>query len=206
MQIKIAEGEYEYTRPPLKPWLLLEDKRVNLTEAITAQDRVIVADCLVEFLSFALKIPKETLCLCPWYEVASAYTYISTLNSPKFDFPFLNSNVKYKKEIWDYKGRTWYIWANIFARKYNWNLDLIAELDVDDAIALAQEIAVDDQLDKEWKWMTSEIAYQTKEGFKPLDRPNWMKYAELNKEIPMLKIRKDLMPSGIIIRFTPPTD
>jgi len=199
--IKIDGDEYEYTRPSLKLWLTLEDQRVELHKAVVAHERANTSKYLVSIVSTALSISEETLCLCPWYEIAIAYKLISFTNLPRYDFPFLNSKVQDKKEAWDYEGRTWYIWSNIFADKYGWDLKTISELDVDDAIALAQEIAVDEQLEREWQWITSEIAYQTKDGFKPLERPDWMRYNKAQREIPILKIRKDLMPSGVIIRY-----
>ena len=201
MTIKINEVGYEYTRPPLKQWLTLEDERVKLSKAVEIHDRENVAKQLVSVVSTALSVDKETLYLRPWYEVAIAYQTIALLNMPRYEFPFLTSKVKDKKDAWDYEGRTWYIWANIFANKYGWDLKTVSELDVDDAIALAQEIAVDEQLEREWEWMTTEIAYQAKEGFKPLERPDWMRYTKMQQEIPVLKIRKDLMPSGVIFRY-----
>lgn len=206
MQITINEGEYEYTRPHLKQWLVLEDLRIKLGQAVIAHDRENTVKYFISIVSIALSITEETLCLCPWYEIAIAYKIIFRTNLLNYDFPFLNLSVKDKKEAWDYDGRTWYVWSNIFASKYGWNLETIAELDVDDALALAQEIAIDEQLDREWQWASSEIAYQTKHGFKPLDRPDWMRYAQLRDEIPVLKIRKDMIPSGVIIRFTVPPD
>ena len=201
MKIKLNEVEYEYTRPPLKKWLAIEDMQAKLREAVEIHKTESVAKHLVSVVSTALSIPEEEIKERPWYEIGVAYLSINVINIIKYDFPFLNSKVKDKKEVWDYEGRTWYIWAHMLANRYGWNLETIAELDVDDAIALAQEIAVEDQLDKEWRWMTTEIAYQTKDGFKPLQRPDWMLYSKGQQIIPIVKIRKDFMPSGVVIRY-----
>lgn len=203
MKIKIGEGEYEYTRPPLRKWLALEDERVNLYNAIASRNIENIAQSIISAVSFALDIPNKKLENRPWYEIGSALLIIFSANTPKFDFPFLRAKIQDKKDTWDYQGRTWYIWVDLFAERYGWDVETIANLDVDDAIALAQETAVDHQLEKEWDWMTSWVAYQGENGFKPLDRPSWM---ASNREpfIPKkMKIRKEFMPVGIIVRFSP---
>ena len=205
MTIKIDGVEYEYTRPPLKKWLALEDIRAKLHKAVEAHETQNVSKYLISVVSTALSIPEETLLERPWYEVAIAYLTISVNDMPRYDFPFLRTKIKDRKEIWDYEGRTWYVWAHMFSEKYGWKLDYISELDVDDAIALAQEISIDEQLEREWEWMTAEIAYQAKDGFKPLERPDWMRFTKA-EPVKMFKIRKDFMPSGIIIRDQTITD
>jgi len=89
----------------------------------------------------------------------------------------------------------------MLAKEFGWNCEYIAELDVDDAIALAQEIAVGDQIEKEFQWAISEVPYQTKDGFKPLDRPKWMLYNTETSPIKKTKIRKEFMPVGAIVKF-----
>lgn len=195
MKIQINKVEIEYTRPKLKTWLMLQDQQEFVREAV--EKRNDVAKHIVSFISTALCIPEEELSNLEWDEVASAYVTILSLNVIKIKFPFLNSKTKNKQEIWDYKERTWYIWAHLFAKEYGYSLEYIADLEIEDAVGLAQEIAVEDQLSREWEWMTSEIAYQAKDGFKELPRPSWMLYNGKEKIIPKLKIRKDLMPVGI---------
>lgn len=199
MTIKIAEDEYEYTRPPLKKWLALEDIRAKLHKAVEAHETNNVGNYLISVVSTALSISEEDIKERPWYEIAIAYLTIAFTDMPKYEFPFLRTKVDDRKEIWDYEGRTWYVWSHMLAGKYGWELDVIENLDVDDAIALAQEIAIDEQLQREWEWMRTEIAYQAKDGFKPLKRPDWMLHSKA-EPIKTFKIRKDLMPSGIIIR------
>jgi hypothetical protein len=202
VKINICGSEYIPTRSTLKQWLVLQDKQVELYKAM--EHRNDVAKHVVSYVSIALSIPEEDLTDLPWYDVGLVYLTIRNTNTTKFDFPFFNTRVKDKKEVWDYEGRTFYIWAHLFAEEYGWDLEYIANLDVDDAIALAQEIAVEEQLNKEWEWMRSEIAYQSKDGFKELPRPDWMRYTRKPPEIPKLKIRKEFMPSGIIYRYQAP--
>lgn len=200
VQIKINEDEYELTRPRLKKWLEIQDLQNKFSEAADKQDHEKVAELIISIISVALSISDDVLSKVPWYEIANAFSKILSICTPKQDFPILLSEIKTKKDAWDYDGRTWYLWVNIFARRYGWTLEVISELDFDDAIALTQEISIDEQLHREWEWVTSEVAYYAKDGFKPLERPDWMKYSKMQNEIPTLKIRKDLMPSGIIIR------
>ena len=91
------------------------------------------------------------------------------------------------------------MWVNILAERYGWTFDTISNLDTDVALALIQEILTDKQLEKEFLWGMSEIAYpynsQTKESkFSPLQRPYWMKAAP--QEIKMVRIRKSMLPVG----------
>ena len=119
-----------------------------------------------------------------------------------------------KKPVWDYEGRTWYSWVHDLAHAYGWSMEYIAELDIDDASSLLQELIIDDQLEKEFYWMTSEIAYPYNESskkseFKPLDRPIWMR-----DEIRSIKegkdqtvrILKEHLPVGNIIKLYKDTD
>jgi hypothetical protein len=201
MTIKIGEGEYNYTRPLLKQWLAINDLLVKLNKSIKENDATETAKYCVVIVSTSLSIPIEKVVDRPWYEVAIALSHIQLHHRPRYEFPFLNTNIKHKKEIWDYEDRTWYIWSHLFAQKYGWTLEYIANLDVDDAIGLAQEIAVEEQLKKEWEWIISEIAYQSKDGFKELPRPDWMLHPSKPPTISTVKIRKEFMPVGNVIRY-----
>jgi hypothetical protein len=197
--IQLDGREIEYSRPPLKLWLMLEDAKETINKAVKGTSRDAIASSICSYLSIALSVSIEELQSLPWYEVAAAYVEVQTANYPQYEFPFLNANVDDRRETWDYEGRTWFIWAHIFAKAFGWKLEYIAELDVDDAIALAQEIAVDNQLEKEFEWMISEVPHQIEGGFKPLQRPRWMLFSPKPPEIKKVKIRKEFMPVGYII-------
>ncbi|MBU2051388.1 MAG: hypothetical protein KKH61_20765 [Gammaproteobacteria bacterium] len=195
--------EYPGERFKFKEWLRLEEVKAIISKA-TDRDRF--ADGIYLYLSIALHLQIDELKLLPWKEVASAYVEINYINRPTISFPILTTKQDHaEKYSWDYEGRTWYEWANIFSKKYGWSLEYSAELDVDDAIGLLQEMMVDDQLSKEWEWSLTEIAYpyndKTKKSeFKPLQRPSWM---EKEIEPPkIMKIPKHLLPVGIIHRAT----
>jgi hypothetical protein len=79
---------------------------------------------------------------------------------------------------------------------------VIAELEVEDAFALLQEIETDKQLEREWAWQTNELAYPynkdtKKSDFHPLPRPAWMRIKA--GPPPKTRIPKKMMPVGNII-------
>jgi hypothetical protein len=90
--------------------------------------------------------------------------------------------------------------------KYGWTLENTENLYFNDAIAYIQEILIDEQLDKEWQWSLSEIAYQyndalKKSEFKPLPRPSWM--VGMNKIEPpkVERLPVGMMPQGLVMRW-----
>jgi len=69
---------------------------------------------------------------------------------------------------------------------------------------------VDDQLEKEWEWSLSELAYSynsstKKSEFKELPRPDWMDGKEI-EEIKLIKIPKSMMPVGQVVRMDGTTE
>ena len=79
-------------------------------------------------------------------------------------------------------------------------------MDIDDAISLIQEILYAEQLDREWEWALSEksVHYDanTKTSkFKPLERPTWLKERKEGKPPQVTKIRADMIPSGVIMKW-----
>jgi hypothetical protein len=201
MNIRIGEDDINYTRPHLREWLVLQDKQADVVKAVDTRGDV--AKHIISFVSTALHLDYDTIADLPWSEVGIAYFEILQSLLPLHEFPFLNAKIRDKKEVWDYDGRTFYVWVHLFASVYGWSVEYVSNMDVDDAIALAQEVSVEDQLNHEWEWMVSEVAHQSKDGFQPLSRPDWMQYTPKAQEIPKFKIRKDFLPSGIVVRYTP---
>ena len=202
----IDDKEYISTRFGLKKWLALEDIKTEIFQA--TEDKDTFTDAILAYLSVAFDISAKDIEDVPWYDVAEEYAKINVLNNLNFQFPLLKEQPHKDKATWDYKGRTWYLWANILAGAYGWTLDYIAQLDPDDGIALLQEVLTDDQLDKEWQWGLSEIAYPYNEStkkseFKPLPRPVWMQ-KELRKPIKAVRINASMLPVGII--YKPPSE
>lgn len=193
--------DYEIKRAKLKVWLQLDEINFNLHE-LESRDKL--ADLIYLYLSIATGISIEEWEKEPWYVSIEAYTKIVQVNLISKKLPILSSTDDKAKAPWEYDGRTWYVWLHRLAKAYNWTTEYIAELDIDDALALLQEIIIDEQLQKEWEWGMSEIAYpynqQTKKSeYKPLNRPSWM---EEKKEPPKkTKIPISMLPIGNIIRY-----
>ena len=145
----------------------------------------------------------------PWFQFLEIYSECIIVNSPSIDFPILHGAGGDKSKLpWEYTGRAWYYWFNLFARNYGWTENIIANLALDTAIGLYHEIEIDGQLNREWEWGLSEIAYPYNKGtkkseYKPLARPTWMKPL-VPKQLPVVRIRKDMMPVGNIIDLSVP--
>jgi hypothetical protein len=200
-KIIVLDGkDYDFYRPKLKKWLGLEDRREKVQKASKSWDSDVIAKSICSYVHFAL-MPEEDVNNMPWLDVIYAMREIGGECELKYDFPFLRVEIEEKKEAWDYEGRTWYIWLYIIAKEFGWTSEYVADLDIDDAIALVQEIAVNSQIEKEFQWAISEVPYQTKDGFKPLDRPKWMLYNTQASPAHKIKIRKEFMPVGKIVRF-----
>jgi len=210
MSSVVLDGkEYEVTRAKLRVWLQLEDIREQIARAADSKDRERFVTLIYSYLSVALSADIDYPKL-PWYEVVEAYVDFVSINRPFFDFPFLKSSVNTENVPWDYEGRTWYSWSHMLMKVYSWELEYVAELDIDDAIALLQEIATSDQIRKEWEWMLSEksISYdkQGKGTFHEYERPVWMggNYVPPDKRQSLdtrVRVKKSVMPIGNVVRW-----
>lgn len=200
--VTLGGKEYEVTRSKLREWLQLEDLREKIAKATDREDR---ANQIYSYLSVALSIDVDFSVL-PWYEVAHAYNIAWSLNLPSIDFPLLKSIESREKAPWSYEERSWYAWSHNLAGAYGWELEYIAQLDVDDAIGLMQEISVESQLDREWDWGLSEksVSYdkQGKGKFKELDRPDWMQGVIIDRTTQPTKIKRSLLPVGLVISWS----
>lgn len=202
-QIKIQNRDVEIKRLRLKEWTKLEPLRKSLEDAISSKDSNAIFDVMVKFVEIATT-PKMEYQSLPWWEFLLLYTSAVSENSPTIEFPILReSGAKEKKLPWEYDGRSWYFWLNLFASNYGWTENIIAELDIDTAIGAYQEIEIDKQLAHEWEWGLSEIAYPyeaatKKSKYKPLPRPFWMSPI-IPKQLPVVKMRRDHLPVGNVI-------
>jgi hypothetical protein len=206
MEIIIDGEEYTINKFLLKDWLYLEEAKIQIKSAIDKKDIDVLVASIFKYLSIAFLdcgIVWENIA---WLDVYNAFILVQEATQLNVKLPMLVvDGDDTKKQPWDYAGRMWYRWAHIFSAKYGWKLDDIAKLVPDDAISLLQEIFVDEQLDKEWQWSLSEIAYPYNENtkkskFSPLDRPAWM-VVKAPKEIKKIRIRKDMLPIGNVIRL-----
>lgn len=191
----------------LKDWSRLDDIRQKISAEAEAGRWQTVPNLIIESILLCSGEVDDP----PWMEVAELYQEAITLNQPRIRFPIFSGKEKDHKRVpWEYDGRTWYFWLNLFASKYGWSAEEISILDLDDAIGLYEEIVVDEQHEKEWEYGLSEMAYvydkTTKTSrFKPLDKPDWMLLSSDHAKKPVKKIRmpKSALPVGEIINLTP---
>jgi hypothetical protein len=190
----------------LKEWCELEDIRERMDTAAEGGEIGTICDQIFKYIQLCTTEDKELEQL-PWLEVAKLFNECVSENVPSKDFPIFSEKKSDKGGgRFDYNGRTWYFWLNIFAKNYGWQRDEIAILDIDVAVGLYQEILFLDQEKKEWEWGLSEksLSYNksTKSSkFVPLDRPDWMKPATKKRKIPKTKIRRDMIPQGNVINL-----
>lgn len=202
-KIKIAGKEFSILRLPLRGWAKLESIKKKMDEAIKSGNTDLYADEVEKFLEVTTS-PKIEWEKVPWFEFVEILNLATVANSPTLDFPILNSKEESKPLPWEYEGRAWYFWYDLFARNYGWDAETIGNLDIDDAIGLYQEISINDQLNKEWEWGLSEMAYPydkntKKSRFQPLGRPSWMTANLVPATLPVVKMLKAHMPMGNIV-------
>jgi hypothetical protein len=184
------------SRLNLRNWVRLSNIRKELSHNHNVSNNILEALALVDS-----DADYGTL---PWYDVGEAFLTLLEDNLVTIKLPILDGKKGGEDSPWDYPQRDWYYWVNIFASTYGWTIDQIAELDIDDAVALLQEIEVESQLEREWEYQISDIdiaypynAQSKKHQFRPLNRPEWMK-REI--KVKMRKIHKKHLPIGYVIK------
>ena len=203
MKCTIRGEEFQLEQARLKLWLILGSLHDKIIKAVEKRDRNRVSYLLCLYVSTAFAYPLDKLEEAPWDEVASAYISILSINNIKVDLPITKyRDGKYDPPFWDYDGRDWYEWSHMLAKEFGWTLEYIAELDVFDALHLVQEIAVSEQLRREWEWSLSENSVgwdkaSKKSKFNPLPRPSWMTTSTKAPETTRIPVF--LMPVGNII-------
>jgi hypothetical protein len=184
-------------------WTKLEMIAANIDKAVETEITKF-PQLVVEYVSTALLIPAKYISGLRWFEILYLYNYSRKINTPT-KIPLLEEKKKSKKEDkpvgWDYAGRNWHYWSHLLAKEYGWELQYISGMDVDVALAHIQEILTDEQLNREFIWGTSEIAYpynsSTKQSkFSPLKRPYFM--AGTAPELKRFMMKKELLPQGSV--------
>ena len=186
--------------PRLKKWIELEQRKEKIIEAVEKGDDF--PNELFSYLSTALGVHSKCYDKADWYQVFQAF-YVCLSKFPELELPLLTpSNEKGKDEPWNYPYRTWHLYSHLLAKAYGWTIKEISQLHVEEALAKIQEIIVDDQLEKEFFYGLSEIAYPYDKNsktskFVPLPRPHWMR----TKIQPVKKviIPASMMPVGNVI-------
>lgn len=205
--VRLGEFTYPLAHHKLKVWLILEDLYLRIREAAESGNGAEFVDFIYSYLSAAFSIRVVDLEVCAWHDLIKAFTADHNHNRPNIDFPVLRLAKEKQKSTengWEYSERNWFMWLHLLAKVYGWSIEYIANLEVNNAIALLQEILVEDQLDREFQWSMSEIAYPYNENtkkskFQPLDRPEWMQ--PVPKEVKTVKIRTSDLPVGLVLRW-----
>ena len=188
------------SRAKLKKWFQLEDIRSKTKEK--AENGENIADLLCSYLSSAICAGRWDK--LKWDRVQAEYIWSIKLHTPLKDHKIFSNSSREKSNT--LSDNSWLMWANMLAESYGWRLDEIAELDIDDAIGLIQEILYSEQLQREWEWGLSEksVSYDTrtkKAKFHPLERPDWMKIPKKIIEPEKHRIFKDHLPPGVVVRW-----
>lgn len=202
LKININGIEFELGRLRLKGWTYLDSLRKTMESAVSKKSYKSYYDAVIKFIDTALVPSKNTVdwSTVSWFELLDAFYVVVRLNTPTLKLPILESSLKENDPLpWEYDGRTWYFWFHLFAKSYGWTENVIANLDIDDAIALYQEIVIEEQLQREWEWGMSEVSYEYNKATKTskhrsLERPKWM--LPIVPEPKKIKIRKDMLPVG----------
>lgn len=190
-------------RLPLRDWVKLEEFRRRIEKHAESGEWQKVPQLIFDTIELCGgRFRKE-----PWYETVERYAACLGINQPRVKFPILTTKEKPKKMPWEYIGRTWYFWANLFAEHYGWSEEEVGRLDLDDAIGLYQEILVREQLDQEFWWGLSETSWEYvkstgKSKLRPLPRPDWMNMyspEDRKSSTPKIRMPKSALPVGNVV-------
>lgn len=191
-------------RPPrFRKWIELEEHKNKIIQAVA--DNGDLPKHFFAYLSTALAIPVKYFEHADWELIVKSFYQTLQLTQCQLSLPILQpTDKKHPDEPWTYDQRVWHLYSHMLAKTYGWSLEYIANLTVQDAMPKIQEILLDDQLDKEFQWQTSEnsISYdqQGKGKFNPLDRPEWMRKRVILKTAPKERtaLPANLIPQGVI--------
>lgn len=207
----IKVGGELYPLLHLGNFFILGELRKKLRDAVNKKDKIAFSQTLKEIISLQTKGKYNPQTLL---EELQAIQVILVENRIHADAVFLRPEPKTENEeiskskilLYDYPGRTLAVWINEFARTYGWSLEQILDLNVDTAIYLYQEQGVSKQLQKEWDYALTELAYPYNKAterneFKPLTRPYWMQ-EDIKASLPITRIKKADLPMGIVINVS----
>jgi len=183
-------------------WLELDEIKRNTIKAVESGAVTEFAKLITAYISTAfsyIPLVKWYLGRLYWEDVMMLFSEIVKAQTPT-KIPLFGNPGKEKEIPWEYPNRNTMYLLHLLVGRYGWELEYVRNLSVDTAFSLAQEILTEDQLEKEFVYSLSEVAYPynattKKSSFKPLERPYWM--LPKPKEIKKVKILKRLMPVGV---------
>jgi hypothetical protein len=207
--MKIKKPNNKIRRLTLKGWAAIGDLSKNIQSTTNNKDWNRVSELIFQVIEIGSNKVDKNLA---WMDVVKIYNQIFELNRPTKDFPILTSKSKGKPLPWEYDGRGWYFWLNLFAENYGWSEEQVSNLDIDSAIGLYQEIIINEQLRNEWEWGLSEISYEynkstKKSHFKPLPRPDWMRpMVSAAEPVKKTKFPVSMIPAGLVVNLDEETE
>lgn len=180
-----------------RTYLKLEQLKKQLSEAVESGE---FPDRVFSFLSTASARHNPN---APWQNTVFCFLQTVKDTQPDSKLPLIKGvpQGKGKDAPWEYEGRSWAHWSHILARAYGWTLEYIGDLDYNEALARVQEILTEEQLEHEFYYGLSEVAYPynksiKKSVYKPLPRPYWMK---VNVPPPAKqKFHRSMLPVGLV--------
>lgn len=193
--------------PNFKRWLHLESLKENVIKAV--REGTSFPTHLFHYLDTALPVKHLFYCEADWFKVIELF-YVCISKSPKLELPITTpTDERHKPESWNYEGRLWYLYSHMLAGEYGWELDYIANLKIFDALAYIQEILTDEQLDREFYYGLSEVAYDydkatKKSKLREMPRPHWMR--PLIKPVEKIIIPASMLPIGNVIMDSIPDE
>jgi hypothetical protein len=198
-----SHSSIEVHRAKFRSWTELEDLRDRFPKATDVDD---LAEKLVVYLSVALGFDASVVDALPWSQSADLLIRALDANGIFKQLPFMRYPTKAKQLPYDYEGRLFYMYAHLIAKNYGWTLDIIASLDVDEALTVVQEILIDINHQMEWEWDLSERSSgydeQTKKSKHiPFPLPEWMN--PVPQEPKKYRIPMSLIPVGNVVSYRP---
>jgi hypothetical protein len=206
IEVTIAGLVQKVERVRLGSYLKLQRAAKHLSEAAAQADTGAIAEALFEYLKACIPdLDRGEFNEAPWYEVISAFQSLRQLNSIRGaeNFSMLTNAAPNdgKTVAWDHDERHVLIWIHTIANAYKWAKAEIENLWPEEAIGYIQEILAEDQLEKEFLYSLSEIAYPydkatKKSKFKPMQRPLWMVAGGGRKND---RVLKSMLPVGNVV-------
>lgn len=192
-----------------KQWIELEDQKFRIAKSY-AERREEFPKLVNQFLSIAFPIlPRKYIDQLYWADCVRLFNRVGSKTVITKYLPLVAASAGEKvpdnKQPWEYDGRSWHFYSHMIAKEYGWSLEYIADLCVYDALAIIEEILLDEQFQKEFMWGMSEasVVYDSRTKTSkpnPLPRPYWMKSVNPAEPLPIKRIRipSHMLPVGVV--------
>lgn len=160
---------------------------------------------ILQYLSTALGVPQNVFSKSTGLEMLQTCVAVAANNQLTNALPMLAfTNPDRKPEHWDYDNRFAVTWVHTLCRTYSWTRQEVLDLDINEAAAYLQEIAIDEQMSAEWDHRLSPNAYQDDpdgkvKRFKPLQRPGWMILPAVQPAHLRIPVLEEFLPKGNVI-------